>query len=107
MSNHYHLALHVNTSSAESWINQEVVQRWTTLYKAYKAYKAPLPVSRWLDGELKSKAEINKTIELIIVWCERLTDISWFVRSLNEYVTREADKEEGCKRRFWEGSFNS
>lgn len=62
MSNHYHtnhLVLHVNTATAEPWSYKEVVQRWTTLYKT------PLLVSRWLGYELKSKAEINKTLELI------------------------------------------
>ncbi|MDH5905126.1 transposase [Vibrio splendidus] len=101
MSNHYHLVLHVNTASAESWSDEEIAQRWTALYKA------PLLVSRWLGGELKSKAEINKTLELIDEWRERLQDISWFMRNLNEYVAREANKEEGCKGRFWEGRFKS
>ncbi|MGF1779058.1 transposase [Vibrio nomapromontoriensis] len=101
MSNHYHLVLHVNTASAESWSHQEVAQRWTTLYKA------PLLVSRWLGDELTSKAEINKTLALIDEWRERLTDISWFMRNINEFVAREANKEEGCKGRFWEGRFKS
>lgn len=101
MSNHYHLVLHVNTGNAESWSDEEIAQRWTALYKA------PLLVSRWLGGELKSKAEINKTLELIDEWRERLQDISWFMRNLNEFVAREANKEEGCKGRFWEGRFKS
>ncbi|CAK3668340.1 hypothetical protein [Vibrio crassostreae] len=101
MSNHYHLVLHVNTANAESWSDEEVVQRWTALYKA------PLLVSRWFSGELKSKAEINKTLELIDEWRERLQNISWFMRNLNEYVAREANKEEGCKGRFWENRFKS
>ncbi|MFC5078885.1 hypothetical protein VTH8203_03076 [Vibrio thalassae] len=54
--------LHVDTTAAESWSDEEVVQRWTTLYKA------PLLVTRWLGGELKSKAEINKTLEVIDEW---------------------------------------
>ncbi|OEE10488.1 hypothetical protein OC1_16730 [Vibrio cyclitrophicus ZF207] len=101
MSNHYHLVLHVNTDNAKSWSDEEVAQRWTALYKA------PLLVSRWLDGELKFKAEINKTLELIDEWRERLQNISWFMRNLNEFVAREANKEEGCKGRFWEGRFKS
>ncbi|MGR5287470.1 transposase [Vibrio maritimus] len=101
MSNHYHLVLHVDTATAGSWSDEEVVQRWTTLYKA------PLLVTRWLNGGLKSKAETRKTLEIIEQWRERLTDISWFMRNLNEYVAREANKEEGCKGRFWEGRFKS
>ncbi|MGR5354140.1 transposase [Vibrio sp. DNB22_19_2] len=101
MSNHYHLVLHVDEPLAQSWSNEDVAQRWTTLYKA------PLLVSRWLDGDLKSKVETNKALELVSEWRERLTDISWFMRNLNEYVAREANKEEGCKGRFWEGRFKS
>ncbi|MFA0441910.1 transposase [Vibrio sp. 10N.222.51.C12] len=101
MSNHYHLVLHVDTALAQSWSDEEVVKHWTMLYKA------PVLVERWLAGDLKSKAEIAVTCTLIDEWRERLTDISWFMRNLNEYIAREANKEEGCKGRFWEGRFKS
>lgn len=78
MSSHYHLVLHVDVALAGSWSDEVVAQRWTTLYKA------PLLVSRWLAGDVKTKAETAKVLELITLWRERLTDISWFMRNLNE-----------------------
>ena len=34
MSNHYHLVLHVDTQQADSWSEEEVIKRWTTLFPA-------------------------------------------------------------------------
>jgi REP element-mobilizing transposase RayT len=36
-----------------------------------------------------------------------LIDISWFVRALNEPITRQANKEDKGTGHFWEGRFKS
>jgi hypothetical protein len=33
MSNHYHLVLHVDAARARRWTQQEVVARWSRLFK--------------------------------------------------------------------------
>jgi len=101
MSNHYHLVLYINQTEAESWSEEEVIRRWLLLFKA------PLLVARYQKGECTSKAERKRAAEIIEDWRQRLMDISWFMRCLNEYIARQSNEEDGCTGRFWEGRFKS
>jgi REP element-mobilizing transposase RayT len=101
MSNHYHLVLRVDRHKAEAWTNNQVVEQWG------KLYKLPLLVARYQRGEITSEVEIVDAEQTIETWRDRLVDISWFMRCLNEHLARLANKEDSCTGRFWEGRFKS
>jgi REP element-mobilizing transposase RayT len=102
MSNHYHVILHINTDRAKSWSDYEIVERWHQLFNGTVLSQKYLKN----EGEL-SKVEMLVFQETIDEWRSRLLDISWFMRILNEAVAREANAEDGCTGRFWEGRFKS
>lgn len=65
-------------------------------------------IDRWMAKPASlSKAEMTVVDECIEQWRERLYDLGWFLRGINETVARMANEEEGCKGRFWEGRFKS
>jgi hypothetical protein len=54
-----------------------------------------------------SQGDFVSLNETITVYHKRLYDISWLMRNLNEYIARQANKEDECSDRFWEGRFKS
>jgi REP-associated tyrosine transposase len=101
MSNHTHTVLKINSSKSNNWTKQEVIKRWTQLFSG------GVLIQRYQKGECDSQAELDKVHEAVEIWRERLTDISWFMRCLNESIARKANAEDKCTGRFWEGRFKS
>ena len=100
MSNHYHVTLRIRPDIAETWSDREVASRWLTLcpnrYKSKKKAKEPVEEQiRNLAGCTERIAEFRK----------RLCSLSWFMRFLNEFIARAANKEDRVKGRFWESRF--
>jgi REP element-mobilizing transposase RayT len=101
MSNHYHVVLRVDCAAARGWSDQEVAERWLRLFAG------PELAKRWLDGDALDPGQKLRVIELIATWRERLYNLSWFMRCLNEPIARMANREDRCTGRFWEGRFKS
>ncbi|WP_323054284.1 transposase [Microbulbifer thermotolerans] len=62
---------------------------------------------RFARNEALNAAELARLEEVVTEWRARLMDISWFMRMLNESIARQANREDGCTGRFWEGRFKS
>ncbi|HNP35182.1 MAG TPA: transposase [Woeseiaceae bacterium] len=92
MNNHYHLVLRLNVNRQTVWTDNEVTMQWQRLHA--------LPDNFDCLDTLATQRQIA-------IWRERLGSISWFMKSLNEPLARWANKEDGCKGRFWEGRFRS
>lgn len=101
MSNHYHLVLCVDAARASAWSDAEVVARWTKLFPRNAQILKTLKLN---DGSAAVRKERQRMLDL---WRDRLQDISWFMRCLNEQVARASNREDGCTGRFWEGRFKS
>jgi len=83
MSNHYHVVIRVNMERLATWSDDQVVQRWGMVFTVPQAVSA---------GQIE-------------LWRQRLGSLSWYMRCLNEPMARLANREDGCKGRFWEGRF--
>jgi REP element-mobilizing transposase RayT len=101
MSNHYHVVLYVDMNRALAWNDKAVIRRWNRLFRL------PTLIDRYRRGEPMSLAEQDAVKEVLREWRQRLMDVSWFMRCLNEYLARRANNEDGCTGRFWEGRFKS
>jgi hypothetical protein len=100
MANHYHLVIHINQDKALALSDAEVISRWGRLFVV------PVVVERWRQGSAED-GEIKVVKTLVALWRKRLADVSWYMRCLNEYIARQANLEDECKGRFWEGRFKS
>lgn len=99
MSNHLHTLLKTRPDLAKKWSDEEVARRWLLIFPR-KLRKGD--EKRHLQDQILA---IVKDPVRITTYRERLSDISWFNRCLNEHIARRANWEDEVKGRFWEGRF--
>ena len=99
MSNHFHIVLKVN--STKDWNATQVLMTWCSLYSL------PVLCDRYLKGEISTEAELRRVKEYVTEYRARLMSVSWYMKSINEYVARMANEEDKCTGHLWESRFKS
>lgn len=104
MSNHTHTVLRVNKNFALAMSPEEVLSRWHMLHNGTLLTRQFMNINQRLS---LSEAQVKTVLTCVELYRKRLYDISWFMRLLNEFIARKANKEDECTGRFWEGRFKS
>lgn len=100
MSNHYHVVLGAQPDQSQALTDQELLSRWAMVFPGSLAAAYTAGVTLGVAEKEKLSLELPR-------YRQRLNDISWFMRCLNEHIARKANQEDQCKGRFWEGRFKS
>ena len=101
MDNHYHIVLYLDPLAPEKWSDEEVAERWLKVFPS-RLDKPENAAQR----EMK-KLAIMDNPELLEIYRQRLGDLSWFMRRLNEPLAKLSNQEDFCTGRFWEGRYSS
>ena len=101
MSNHHHVVLHINTATMHALTDIDVCLRW------HKLFKGTALSQGFVRGDSLDQAQWQALKVKLDEWRLKLTDISWFMRCLNEPIARQANDEDRCTGRFWEARFKS
>lgn len=93
LDTHYHSILTNRPDIAETWDDREVIQRWWRLNAQSLRLEAP-PT----EDEILTYLALPQVVS---EWRLRLGDISWFMKMLDESVSRAANRERERRGHFW------
>jgi REP element-mobilizing transposase RayT len=99
MSNHLHIIIRNRPDLRDGFSNREIAERWRKLYPKQFNSESSESIREQALRTLMGDPERIATLRA------RLGSISWFMKSLSEPIARRANREDGCKGRFWEGRF--
>ena len=101
MSNHLHVILRNRPDVVQTWSDEEVAIRWLRVFPGKRIEEH---LAEPTDHDVQTLARNSERIAEIR---GRLSDLSWFMRSLAEPIARMANKQDNCTGRFWEGRFKA
>jgi hypothetical protein len=100
LSNHYHLLVRNRPDLASQWSDEEVVRRWWQLYPERRDDTgAPAAIT---ELEVRSLASDSTRVAELR---RRLSSISWFMKSMNEWLAVRANGEDGVSGHFFQERF--
>ena len=99
MHNHYHLVLHVDRDKCLALSDREVIRRWLMFHKG------GVEIERFCAGASLGDQELARIGRIVELWRERLYSVSWFMKLLNQTISKRANQEDDCKGKFWECRF--
>ncbi len=106
MANHLHLVVTTRPDIVREWSDREVATRYLRMCPGrWKRRRKGIP-----DDEPPTAdeiAEITTNPTRLADARKRLSNLSWFMGRLKEYIARRANEEDGCTGHFWEGRYRS
>lgn len=99
LSNHYHLIIRTRPDVVATWDDTEVARRWLMICPKRKIGGQPAEPS---EADLNTIRRCPKKLAEIRL---RLSNISWWMRLLNQRIAQRANREEEESGRFWRDRF--
>jgi hypothetical protein len=102
LSNHYHLMLRSRPDVVATWDDSEVARRWLMIcpHRIQKNGTPCEPNKKELDAIRNCR---QKLAEIRL----RLSDISWWMRLLDQRIARRCNDEDEARGRFFEDRFKA
>ena len=101
MHNHWHGVVRTRPDRIEGLNDEQVVRRWMRVFPKKREGTASEQRAA-IEMEVSATcANVGRVQELR----RRLSNVSWFMKSVNEKIARRGNHEDGTKGRFWEGRF--
>lgn len=101
LSNHIHVIVRTRPDVAGSWSDEDVVKRWLSITKL-KRHGADSLVEPTPEEMHCEQQKPNRLTELR----QRLADVSWFMGTLCEAISRRCNRDAGTSGAFWEHRFD-
>ena len=101
LSNHIHVVVRTRPDLSANWTDENVVRRWLCITKLKRNGAGSIvePTQEEMDRELRKP---DRVAELR----GRLANVSWFMGTLCESVSRRCNRDAETSGAFWEHRFN-